>query len=67
MVTRMANIKKEGVKSVCVNHGIEFQDILNVIPNGLTRLFGPLQEKVSPSTSRYDTAQKDSASHLAVI
>ncbi|CAO3670027.1 unnamed protein product [Umbelopsis vinacea] len=45
MVTRMANIKKEGVKSVCVNHGIEFQDILNVIPNGLTRLFGPLQEK----------------------
>jgi len=42
----------QAVKSVCVDHGIEFQDILTVKPNGLTRLFGQLQEKVRPSTSR---------------
>jgi hypothetical protein len=50
----------QAVKSVCVDHGIEFQDILTVKPNGLTRLFGQLQEKVRPSTSRYDAARKDS-------
>jgi hypothetical protein len=50
----------QAVKSVCVDHGIEFQDILTVKPNGLTRLFGQLQEKVRPSTSSYDSARKDS-------
>jgi hypothetical protein len=50
----------QAVKSVSVDHGIEFQDILTVTLNSLTRLFGQLQEKIRPSTSRYNAARKDS-------